>query len=657
MRLSRITIFAGAVTLMSFLCSASIGATVRYGGAVRNWEAYGELSCVSPGHCVAVGDFLSAVTADGGAMWSTRKMQGSMLDIACSSSSHCVAVGTVGEGAVMASTKDGGASWRYGSWATHGGWHTMESVSCPSVSKCVAIGAGGIGITADGGVKWSHVQTSSVSIPKSLANSCTECSATSVSCLSLKKCLAYYAEDQTKVAVRLGSDDGGLSWSAQAVTLPDDTGISDVECVSSTHCIAIGSAGLAAASNYGGPLLYSSDGGLSWSEPDSGSLQGVRSVSCWSAISCVATGDGYIAYRSDDAGASWSRAFLPNTVRLTPRTVTEAEEFNAVSCAPGGFCLATARYTGLVISSQNGGKTWKIPGKAARAGEWATATSLIITPDSLGAVRVGMSQAQAQAASGEPLSIYGDGFWGPASQETGRPPGSTGLGGVLGSREFVDCLVATGNSSDVPRVSTTAGVRLGDTIRKLLRIYGSSAHYYPASPHGGISPAPGYVVNTSAGDLSFWYTKGVVTEIATGPGASSGEEGWCRQSASSTPDLYVSTGADPGSLFSWPHFPSSIQTANVDGFALTWALHGSTTAIGSGTYSYDECTPTCAAGHYKRYAATVVATSPKTCTVEVWNRTTGALTPTRTTVFSSVAVKWGAQGRPPFLPTLNQPCS
>ena len=45
---------------------------------------------------------------------------------------------------------------------------------------------------------------------------------------------------------------------------------------------------------------------------------------------------------------------------------------------------------------------------------------------------------------------------------------------------------------------------------------------------------------------------------------------------------------------------------------LTWSTWNSTTAKGSGTYSVNDCRPTCAAGMYHRYKVNVVLSVPKT---------------------------------------------
>ena len=148
---------------------------------------------------------------------------------------------------------------------------------------------------------------------------------------------------------------------------------------------------------------------------------------------------------------------------------------------------------------------------------WVRCSSLTITPTSLGGVRLGMSNSDAEGAAGESLPDVGDGLWAPSN--------STAGGTYLeGSGNPVACLQAQGQAGSVPRVATLQGVTLGDTVAQLLKAYGSTAHYHPANPSGGYDPMPGYVVVTPTGDLSFWVNEGKINSIATGSEASSGED-------------------------------------------------------------------------------------------------------------------------------------
>jgi hypothetical protein len=63
--------------------------------------------------------------------------------------------------------------------------------------------------------------------------------------------------------------------------------------------------------------------------------------------------------------------------------------------------------------------------------------------------------------------------------------------------------------------------------------------------------------------------------------------------------------------------PASIIVACADAnIALThlrWSSFGGTTAAAAGSYSYNDCTPNCAAGHFHADAARVVLSNAKPC--------------------------------------------
>jgi len=91
-----------------------------------------------------------------------------------------------------------------------------------------------------------------------------------------------------------------------------------------------------------------------------------------------------------------------------------------------------------------------------------------------------------------------------------------------------------------------------------------------------------------------------------------------------SPDLYVNTGADPGTLYAEPGFPAQIQVDNHDFLsALHWAGVGSPTSVADGTYNVDDCQPNCASGHYHQYPTQLTASQPRRCVVQVYDRASG----------------------------------
>jgi hypothetical protein len=148
------------------------------------------------------------------------------------------------------------------------------------------------------------------------------------------------------------------------------------------------------------------------------------------------------------------------------------------------------------------------------AGQPWDSGELTITPDSLGAVTIGMTIAQASAAAGVQLVPVGDGVFGPRG---GTPRG------LSVASDPVGC-VAAQQTPGVPGVATPQGFPLGGTLAQLKALYGSSLRFVPA-PSGGITPNPGYVVSFPDGNLAFlvgngtFFRRGSVYMIIGGPGA------------------------------------------------------------------------------------------------------------------------------------------
>jgi hypothetical protein len=131
-----------------------------------------------------------------------------------------------------------------------------------------------------------------------------------------------------------------------------------------------------------------------------------------------------------------------------------------------------------------------------------TAQELTITPTSLGAVAVGMSQTEAQTAAGITFDGSGDGFVYPTKLPTGFPHDYVGL---RISSVIVTCVGAEifpTTSPTAQTVTTPEGFRLGDSVAHLLAVYGSRARYV-AAPASGMTTNAGYVVKESVGNLVF----------------------------------------------------------------------------------------------------------------------------------------------------------
>jgi pimeloyl-ACP methyl ester carboxylesterase len=128
-------------------------------------------------------------------------------------------------------------------------------------------------------------------------------------------------------------------------------------------------------------------------------------------------------------------------------------------------------------------------------GAW-TGSMLTITPSSLGAVRIGMTQAQSDIAADALFQEQGDGAYSPTL------PNGSAYDYVSGFP--VRCVGAELSGSPVSQIITTPeGFRLGDSVQRLLAVYGARARYVPPPTRGGITNDAGYVVAEAGGNLDF----------------------------------------------------------------------------------------------------------------------------------------------------------
>lgn len=176
----------------------------------------------------------------------------------------------------------------------------------------------------------------------------------------------------------------------------------------------------------------------------------------------------------------------------------------AYSCnvgAAGGLDRSSRVWTVEYNANVKGGlqkvavtKAWTLSSPAP-GGPW-NSPELLITPGSLGAVRVGMTFAQAERAAGEALQQVGDGMVYPAS-----PPAhvETLFGGMSGTR-FV-CVAAGTAQGSQQTVVTPQGYQLGDSLGRLRQVYGNSLIPYHTPP--GLADFAGFLVHANGGTFVF----------------------------------------------------------------------------------------------------------------------------------------------------------
>ena len=88
------------------------------------------------------------------------------------------------------------------------------------------------------------------------------------------------------------------------------------------------------------------------------------------------------------------------------------------------------------------------------------------------------------------------------------------------------------------------------------------------------------------------------------------------------PYLYMNEGGVVDQLFSWPHFPSQLFVQDVTRIVgLHWTSTTPSEAQAQGTFRQSGCNPNCAAGPWSSLPVKLTASQPKNCTVQVMRGT------------------------------------
>jgi photosystem II stability/assembly factor-like uncharacterized protein len=336
----------------------------------RSWTSRGPfadsslaaISCPSVTTCYVVGSLLVLGTTDGGATWTEQSAPTNQAlyrsglpllapfdAITCPSTTVCFAMGS---GSYMV-TRDAGRTWTddeglvNGRAVRQGGGYGPfgDSITCPSTTMCVTNGTvetksdgprSEISLTTDSGATWVTER-----IPKSIGVS-------DVSCLSTSRCFALGgggATRATEFGAILASSNGGKSWDTSRYS-PGPQGPGTIACTTRKTCMIIeqGSNG----------VVETTDAGRVWSTRSwSAGIFGFNDVACPSTTSCyAATGNGILATR--DSGSSWQWQTLP----------ANALGASAITCPSVSTCYAvigtTTQNVGEVVATTNSGSTWTV---------------------------------------------------------------------------------------------------------------------------------------------------------------------------------------------------------------------------------------------------------------------------------------------------------
>lgn len=151
----------------------------------------------------------------------------------------------------------------------------------------------------------------------------------------------------------LTSADGGRTWTTR---LAAPAPVSQVDVVSAAVSFAVAE----------GDVLRSTDGGMSWQPADPPVAGPVVNVSFWTAsdgVADVRAADGYLYFRTADAGRHWTPLRLPPGWSPGPGGLAGDQFVPSSACfAPGGagWLVASRGGGNAVLSSTDGGLSWRV---------------------------------------------------------------------------------------------------------------------------------------------------------------------------------------------------------------------------------------------------------------------------------------------------------
>ena len=284
----------------------------------------GVVSCpTSTDACVAVGGRISDWN---GATWTTVpksvQLHASLDAVSCVASGQCVAVGEILERPPTSDSPQYYADASSGLLSGATRWQPvaleqpvdLTGVSCTSSSFCMAVGSVPFpSLPATLAEEWNGGSWSVVPSPSTGTNS----GLTGVSCTGPSQCTAV-GESGGQPLVETWD---GTTWTVATTPSASGAALLTVSCPASNACMAVGTVTV-------GPQLENVAfaeqwNGVAWTIVPTGSLPGstenvLDSVSCPSAVDCMAVGVDYLAMTKAQTlaeqwnGTSWSQVTSPS---------------------------------------------------------------------------------------------------------------------------------------------------------------------------------------------------------------------------------------------------------------------------------------------------------------------------------------------------------
>ncbi|MFZ0664357.1 MAG: fibronectin type III domain-containing protein [Acidimicrobiales bacterium] len=398
-----VTLIAGIVIGAGFPGGVASAAEV-FGQAVEIAPLSGmtdvsisSISCSSSGNCTAVGYYIEGTSQESigitetGGTWGTMQLfvppsnqqpdpaTAVLSQVSCTSPGNCVAVGDYAVDFVgpmpMEATETNG-TWgpmqelsQLPNGAEQEGY--LDAVSCPSAGNCVASGFylnGGLHIApmVEEETSGSWTQPTQLNLP---SNASSEgINEIGVSCATTANCtvVSPYTDNAQNGEILADTETNG-SWApAVEISLPSDADLTDssdadsmegISCPAAGSCEAVGT--YENSSDETVPMAATESGGI-WAQATQVALPsgadlggfmdfiGFQTISCASIGNCVAGGDypsanGIPGFTVNETAGIWAQG----TVIVPPSNATPAGvvSVNSISCTSDGTCGMGGTYS------------------------------------------------------------------------------------------------------------------------------------------------------------------------------------------------------------------------------------------------------------------------------------------------------------------------
>ena len=355
------------------------------------------VSCVTASYCVAAGyanngSFDQTLVEQwNGHTWSivsspntSTSQNNDFYDVSCVTASFCVAAGYANNGSFDQTLVE---QWNGTAWSIVPSPNTSTSqanylygVSCVTASFCVAVGSASNGsVDQTLAEQWNGAGWSIVPSPNTSSSQYNYFNG--VSCVTASFCVATGSASNGTFNRTLAEQWNGTAWSivpSPDTSTSEDNDLNGVSCVTSSFCVAAGSAGVATSGHY--VNLVEQWNGSAWSivnVPDANAAFGdvLLAVHCSGPTSCVAGGYVNTIDNTDNTfvsealtwnGTAWAVVNVPE-----PAATAQLDQINALSCVPGAVCVGVGYAT---FGSSSTSQTLALSAPITRPGYYLVAS-------------------------------------------------------------------------------------------------------------------------------------------------------------------------------------------------------------------------------------------------------------------------------------------